>query len=280
MSTAEAAAYAEAVVRRSGTSFFWAMRVLPADKRNAMYAVYAFCREVDDIADGAGEEADKRHRLGRWRGEIERLYGGRPRVPVAIALAAPVARFGLGKGDFRAIIDGMETDAAASVRIADMDDLNLYCDRVACAVGRLSNSIFGITPDKSGPIAAALGQALQITNILRDLREDAGRDRMYLPQDLLRAHGITQSDPTAVLDHPAVAQVCELLAEVAQRRFADAAALLATCRRRQVRPAAMMMAVYRHVLRRLTARGWRPVSGGLRATKAAKLWIMVRHGVV
>ncbi len=140
---ADAAAAVEDIVRRAGTSFYWAMRRLPENKRRAMYGIYAFCREVDDIADGDGTPEDKLAQLGQWRDEIERLYGDRPRTPVTLALSRPVGEFGLKKENFRAVIDGMEMDAAPEVRMTDMDELTLYCDRVACAVGRLSVQVFG-----------------------------------------------------------------------------------------------------------------------------------------
>ena len=160
LSDHEITKHVEALVKRSGTSFFWAMRRLPKEKRAAMYSVYAFCREVDDIVDDPGEESDKVFRLGMWRGEIERLYGDRPRFPVAMALVEPVHRFGLRKVDFRSVVDGMEMDAKDTVRIADMDELGHYCDRVAGAVGRLSFRIFGVDEERGNRIAFALGQAL------------------------------------------------------------------------------------------------------------------------
>ena len=185
LTEAESTAYVEAIVRRAGTSFYWAMRRLPEQKRQAMYAIYAFCREVDDIADGADGEEQKRAVLGLWRGEIERLYADRPRNSIALALQRPVAVFGLKKEDFRAVIDGMEMDAQPSIRIPDMDELTLYCDRVACAVGRLSVRVFGLDDDTGRALAFAQGQALQLTNILRDIDEDARNDRLYVPNDLL-----------------------------------------------------------------------------------------------
>jgi len=268
------------VVRRSGTSFFWAMRTLPGAKRTAMYAIYAFCREVDDIADDPGETADKLARLDRWRAEIEHIYAGRPGCSVSHALAGVVARFGLRKQDLLSVIDGMEMDAARCVRIADMNELNLYCDRVACAVGRLSIRVFGVDPEKGDRVAHALGQALQLTNILRDLQEDAGRDRLYLPGDLLRAHGITASDPAAVLAHPAVADVCAEVAETTRRRFDEAVSALAACDRRKVRPAIVMMEVYRRMFGLLVRRGWRRLGEPVALSKAEKLWIALRHGMV
>ncbi|OHC76157.1 MAG: squalene synthase HpnD [Rhodospirillales bacterium RIFCSPLOWO2_12_FULL_58_28] len=272
--------YVESVVRRSGTSFFWAMRRLPEVKRQGMYAVYAYCREVDDIADDEGEQAGKTARLGQWRGEIEHLYGGgEPEFLVAQALVNPIVRFGLQKKDFLALIDGMETDAADRLRIAAMDGLFLYCDQVACAVGRLSNRIFGVDEERGDRVAHALGLALQLTNILSDLREDAGRNRLYLPADLLTAHGINEDNPEAVLAHPAIAGVCAELAEIATNRFAEAESALALCDRRQMRPAIMMMQVYRRILEKLKKRGWERISGPVRLPRLQKLWIAFRYGI-
>ncbi len=276
----EAMDHVRSLVRRSGTSFFWAMRTLPETKRNAMYAVYAFCREVDDIADDPGEEADKRARLDQWRDEVERIYAGRPRLPVSHALTGAVARFGLRKEDFLSIIDGMEMDAAQNVRIADMEELNLYCDRVACAVGRLSVRVFGVDRVKGDRVAHSLGRALQLTNILRDLHEDAQRNRLYLPGELLRAHGVTGSDAAAILTHPALPDVCAEMAEMARRRFDEAVSAMAACDRSKMRPAIVMMEVYRRVFRLLLRRGWRRLGEPVRLSRTEKLWIAFRHGMV
>lgn len=272
--------HVEALVRRSGTSFFWAMRLLPAHKRRAMFAVYAFCREVDDIADEPAHLENKRARLQEWRDEIDRLYDGRASLPVARALVGPVARFGLKREDFLAVIDGMEMDAAERVRIADMAELMLYCDWVACAVGRLSVRVFGIDAGNGDRLAQSLGQALQLTNILRDLDEDAERDRLYLPGDLLRSHGIVATDPKATLSDPALPKVCAALAEVAARRFDEAATIVAGCDPDKVRPAAMMMEVYRRTFLKLRARGWQPPRRRVSLPKLEKLWIVLRYGFV
>ncbi len=253
---------------------------MPEEKRRAMYAVYAFCREVDDIADDPGDPEEKLFRLGQWRGEIERLYGENPALPTARALADPVHRFGLMKQDFRAIIDGMEMDAADRVRMADMDELGLYCDRVACAVGRHSIRIFGVPVEQGDALAHALGNALQLTNILRDIHEDAKRDRLYLPADLLKAHDMDAEDAQAVIVHPALPRVCELLAHVAERRFAEARALMAECEPGQIRPAIMMMEVYHRILGKMTAQGWGSHAIGVHLSKLEKLWVVFRYGVL
>jgi phytoene synthase len=256
------------------------MRRLPEEKRRAMFAVYAFCREVDDIADEPGAIADKLRDLGAWRDEIERLYAGTPTFIVTRGLVRPISLFALRKEDFLAVIEGMEMDAAVTLRFGNMDELRRYCDCVACAVGRLSNRVFGIGEEMGNRVAGALGEALQLTNILRDVHEDAERDRLYLPADLLARHEISDGALPAVLDHPNLALACAELAEMTERRFAEADTLLATCDRRQMRPAVMMMAVYRRVLRRLARRGWRRLAEPVTLSKLEKIWILIRHGMV
>ena len=172
------------IVRGSGTSFYWAMRRLPPSKRAAMYAIYAFCREVDDIADGPigpGAEVRKRRRLKEWRDEIQQIYAGKASTVVGHALLPAIEKFGLRIKDFNSVISGMEMDAGDSVRIENMDELTLYCDRVASAVGRLSTRVFGLEPQIGDRLAFNQGQALQLTNILRDVDEDAKQERLYLP---------------------------------------------------------------------------------------------------
>jgi squalene synthase HpnD len=275
------AAHAEAVVRRAGTSFYWAMRRLAPPRRRAMFAIYAFCREVDDIADDDGDEAGKRLRLGQWRGEIERLYGGHPRGLTARALVPAVEAFDLRKDDFQAVIAGMEMDAGNRVRIADMDELTLYCDRVACAVGRLSTPVFGLPADVGAKLAFAEGLALQLTNILRDVVEDAGRDRLYLPADVLAAHDITDTeDIEQVLSHPRLADVCDVLAGIAEIHFKTAIELAAGCDRDRVRPAMMMLQVYHRFLKRLCRRGFADLHTPVALGKGAKLWVAFRYGVL
>jgi len=280
LSDADLLAHVEAIVRSAGTSFFWAMRRLPEDKRNAMYAIYAFCREVDDIADEPGEVEEKKMALGLWRGEIERLYADRPRNETARALARSVEQYGLCKKDFRAVIDGMEMDAAPSVRIKDMSELELYNDRVACAVGRLSVKVFGVPDDLGTKLAFAQGQALQLTNILRDIVEDTERDRLYLPRDLLLSHDIDPGDLNALIKHPNLTHVCELLANVAERRFGEARQLVAECNREDVRPAVMMMEVYHKILDKLVRRGWNDLGSPVKLSKLEKIWTLLRYGVL
>ena len=209
-------------VEAAGTSFYWAMRLLPQARREAMFVVYAFCREVDDIADSDDPPAVKRAELARWRRDIEAIYARRMEAGLPRLLAEAAATYKLRREDFLAVIDGMEMDAAADIRAPALAELDLYCDRVASAVGRLSVRIFGSDAPAADRVAGALGRALQLTNILRDLAEDAARGRLYLPRELLSAQGITEREPQAVLRHPRLGDVCEQLAAIAERHFAEA----------------------------------------------------------
>jgi len=268
------------VVRRSGTSFLWGMRVLPKARREAMFAIYTFCREVDDVADGSDDPEAKLARLEEWRAEIARLYEGRPTRPTTRALAGPVADYDLPRDEFLAVIDGMEMDAREAMVAPGLADFALYCRRVAGAVGMLSIHAFGAQEPHAREIAVALGEALQITNILRDLAEDAARGRLYLPRELLEAHGITTRDPQAVLDHPGLAPASAELAARARARFQRTRELIGSCDPRPLKPCLLMMQVYERVLDRLEARGWHRPREPVRVSKAEKLWIALRYGLL
>lgn len=266
-------------VEAAGTSFYWAMRLLPKERRDGMYAVYAFCREVDDIADD-WPAAERPAGLAAWHDEIEAVYAGSPRHLVARALQAPVARFQLRKSDFHDVIDGMEMDAGVDIRAPDLATLDLYCARVAAAVGHLSVHVFGDSGEGAHRVADALGRALQLTNILRDLVEDAGRGRLYLPREMLDRHGIRGDDPPAVLRHPALPAVCRDLAALAFEHFDAAEAAMTLCSRRAMRPAATMGAFYRAMLEALIEAGWRDPRARVSLSKGRKLWLVLRHGLI
>jgi squalene synthase HpnD len=267
-------------VQAAGSSFYWAMRILPAARRNAMYAIYAFCREVDDIADEPAPLAEKRAGLAQWRIEIEAVFAAAPRHIIGQALVEPVRQYQLRRDDFLAMIDGMEMDAAEDIRAPDLKTLDLYCARVASAVGHLSVRIFGDASPAAGRVADSLGRALQLTNILRDLAEDAARGRLYLPRELLEKHGIRTTDPAEVLRHRGLPSVCHDLAVITRRHYDDAAAAMAECSHRAMRPAAIMGAVYRATLDRLVASGWRDLETPVRIPTLMKLWMVLRHGLL
>ena len=267
-------------VMAAGTSFYWAMRLLPADRRNGMYAVYAFCREVDDIADDDRPVALKLQALAGWRAEIDALYAGHPHQLAGRALCEPVRRYRLRREDFLAVVDGMEMDAREDIRAPDLATLDLYCARVAGAVGHLSVHVFGDPSPPAHAVAHSLGRALQLTNILRDLDEDAQRGRLYLPREILDRHGIRHEEPLAVLRHPALPAACRDLAAIAERHFGDAALAMGRCSRRAMRPAAIMAAFYRAMLRALLRSEWRDPSRRVGLSKAQKLWLVLRHGLL
>jgi squalene synthase HpnD len=278
--TVDPVALVTEIVKKSGSSFFWAMRLLPAEKRSALFAIYAFCREVDDIADEPGTLESKRERLSAWRDEVDRIYSGKPEFPIGQVLAKVVPKYGLDTLDFLAVIEGMEMDAPERLRITDMAGLEYYCDRVACAVGRLCNRVFGIDREHGNQIATALGLALQLTNILRDVQEDAARDHVYLPADLLRAQSIDITNPVDIIDHPGLEAVCTQISVRAGQCFSHAEQYLASSDRRKMRAAIIMMEVYRRIYERLRVRGWRRVSEPVSVPKIEKLWIALRYGLI
>jgi phytoene synthase len=262
----------------SGSSFYAAMRVLPAEQRRAMFAIYAFCRAVDDVADGRGDRRARLAELARWRRDIDALFAGAPTSRVR-ALAEPIRVFDLQREDFLSIVDGMEMDARADIRAPDLATLDLYCDRVACAVGRLSVRVFGIPGQDGASLAFHLGRALQLTNILRDLDEDAAKARLYLPREALLGAGIGQTDPATVLDHPALGKACATVVDRARGHFAEAHRLMAKYPLAIVRAPRLMATVYQNILQRLVAREWAPPRRPVRVGGARLLWIVLRHGL-
>jgi phytoene synthase len=264
-----------AIVRAAGTSFYRGMRVLPPDRRQAMYAIYAFCRIVDDIADD-DESPCRATRLQEWRERIAGLYGGKSDDPVTRVLLSAVKRFGLRQQDFLAVIDGMQMDTDTPIVAPDLAALDLYCDRVAAAVGRLSVRAFGDSSPAADRVAHALGRALQLTNILRDLQEDAERGRLYLPREWLDEANVPH-DPRAALTAPGLPSVCNRVAALAHRYFQDAAAAMRECDRKKMRAARLMGATYAAILARLERRGWHDLGTRVRLPKWQKVWVALRH---
>lgn len=271
-------ANARQVTLAARSSFLWGMRILPKPRREAMYALYAFCRAVDDIADSEAPRPERLIALAEWRAEIGRLYAGHPRHEVARALLIPVRDYGLPRAEFEAVIDGMEMDAAADIRAPDRAQFELYCRRVAGAVGMLSIRIFGARDATADRIALTLGRALQVTNILRDLMEDARGGRLYLPRELLAEHGIADGEPLAVLANPSLPRVCLALAAEAQRDFTEVERLLEGADRTVYRPCVLMMQMYRAQLDRLLRSGFRDLARRVSMPKLVKIWIVLRYG--
>jgi presqualene diphosphate synthase len=275
----EAAANANYGSTASGSSFYAAMRILPLAQREAMFQIYSFCRQVDDIADSDGPRAERLAALQQWRDDIDDLYRGEPPARLKDYLAS-VKTFGLRREDFLAIVDGMEMDVPADIRAPDMATLDLYCDRVASAVGRLSVRVFGMGEEDGIALAHHLGRALQLTNILRDLDEDAGLGRLYLPREGLLHAGITGDDPQKVTADKALPKVCAPLAQRAAMHFAKADEIMDRNPRRVVRAPRIMSKYYRAILDLLLARGFAVPREPVRVTKLTKLAILFRYAFI
>jgi phytoene synthase len=262
-----------------GSSFSWAMHLVPVQRRKAVHALYAFCREVDDVADGEASPSLKQILLMNWRNEIAHLYAGRPRHTVTLGLNKAIHLYGLRCHDFLAIIDGAEMRAQTVTRAPSLAQLDRYCECAAVAVSRLLLRIFGNETPAGERVAEELGRALQFTNILRDLIRDAKRHRLYLPRELLHAHGIFATTPSWVLAQPALPDVCRDFALLAERHYAAAAEAIAACPRSTMRPAAVMLGTYRALLDELLAHGWRQLDEPVRIPAWRKLALLLCHGL-
>jgi len=263
----------------SGSSFYAAMRLLPKAEREGMFAVYEFCRKVDDIADEPGPTTEERRaQLDVWRRGLETLYAGGA-TPATRPLVGPIGQFGLAKEDFLAVIDGMEMDIGEPIRGPDFATLDLYCDRVASAVGRLSVRIFGMESEPGQKLAHHLGRALQFTNILRDLDEDAAAGRIYLPAEALEAAGIASRDPAEVIADPNIDKACRWLAAKAQDQYRAAQKIIASGPTGRLRAPRLMIGVYAWILKGMLREGWRAPRRRISLGKGRLAWVVLTRGL-
>ncbi len=268
------AAIVAAHVSRAGSSFARGMAALKGERRRALWAVYAFCRAVDDIADGAMPEAEKRRFLAGWRAKLVA-----PDCALSRELAWAREAYGVPMAECEAMVAGMETDAADRLRLADEDALDTYCRRVAGSVGAMSVRIFG-APEAEG-FGLDLGHTFQLTNILRDVDEDALRERVYVPLSLLRQAGIPDGPAPEIVAHPAFAGICDGLAKRAQQGFARAAREVGRFDAAALLPARVMAWGYGRLLDRLVARGFARRGARPKLTRAEKLrmaWMALGFG--
>ena len=272
--TAEASALPAA-----GSSFYTAMRLLPKERREAMYAVYAFCRAVDDVADDGGAREVRSAELARWSADIDALYEGRVAARVR-DLVEPITKYGLKREDFHAVIDGMAMDALEDIVAPDEATLDLYCDRVASAVGRLSVRIFGMPEEDGVRLAHHQGRALQLTNILRDIDEDAERGRLYLPREKLALVGLTHPTPEAAMGHPRIGEVCAAIAAEADAHYRATWEIIARSPRKATKAARLLAAAYRLYLDALLKRGWQAPRPRVKPGKLSLIAVALRHGIV
>ena len=270
----------ESAGRAKTSSFYLAMRILPKPQRQAMYEVYSFCRQVDDIADEGGSRTTRHAALERWRSDIDAIYAGaEPKLGLR-ELDVAVRQFGLRREDFHAVIDGMAMDVTSDIRAPDWATLELYCDRVASAVGRLSVRIFGM-PDAEGlALADHLGKALQLTNILRDIDEDAGIGRLYLPREALHAAGITSTVPSVVAADARLTSACAPVVDRVRRHFVAAREIMARCPRGTVKAPRIMDEAYGEIFEKTVARGFALPRGRVRVSKARFVLSLMRHGLI
>lgn len=265
--------------RASGSSFYAGMRILPLPQREAVFEIYSFCRAVDDVADGGGPRPARLAELQQWRADLDALYAGSP-PPSLRGLAQPVRDFGLAHKDFLAIIEGMEMDVQSDIRAPELTTLDLYCDRVASAVGRLCVKVFGMEAADGIALAHHLGRALQLTNILRDLDEDAGIGRLYLPREPLLDSGITETEPALVLAHPELGKVCAFLVERVRNHFSEADIIMQRSPRNTIRTPRVMAEAYKVMLEKMVARGWSPPRARVRIARPQLWWILARYAVI
>jgi 15-cis-phytoene synthase len=267
--------YCQNKAAQSGSSFYYSFRFLSPDRRRAITALYAFCREVDDVADEVSDVNIARAKLGWWRAEIANLFQGHPQHPVTKALMPATNSLGVDQARLNEIIDGMEMDLTHH-RYNDFESLKLYCHRVAGVVGQLSAGIFGYTNSKTLDYAEQLGLAFQMTNIIRDVGEDARRDRIYLPQDDLQRFGVSTSDILAAHHSRAFQQLMAFQAERAKSLYGAAFGALSPEDRLPQRPGLIMSAIYRALLDEIERDGFQVLTQRISLTPMRKLWIAWR----
>jgi phytoene synthase len=264
--------YCQEKAAASGSSFYYSFLFLPAERRRAITALYAFCREVDDVVDESADAQLAATKLAWWRAEVGHLFAGTPQHPVTRALLPCLGQYSLSQQQLLEIIDGMEMDLRQS-RYLDWPALEAYCYRVAGVVGLLAAQIFGYRNESTREYARRLGIAFQLTNIIRDVGEDARKNRIYLPMDDLKRFGVPASDILQAKDTRAFQALMRFEAERARAHYAEAMAALPAADRRAQRPGLVMAAIYRALLVEIERDGFRVLSQRTSLTPLRKLWI-------
>ncbi|CAM2147108.1 Presqualene diphosphate synthase [Pararobbsia alpina] len=257
----------------SGSSFYAAMRILPRAQRDGMFEIYSFCRQVDDIADADGPRDGRQAALQQWRNDLDDVYAGLPPARLQ-PLARTIAEFSLDKADFLAVIDGMEMDVVSTIVAPDLQTLDLYCDRVASAVGRLSVKIFGMKHDDGIALSHHLGRALQLTNILRDIDEDADIGRVYLPRETLTASGVSPLTPETIRASRLDLACAPLIAQ-AKEHFTVSNEIMKRYPRKVVIAPKIMAQAYGAILDKLIARGFGTPRPRVRVSKLRLIALLV-----
>ena len=264
--------YCQTKAAQSGSSFYYSFLFLPQERRRAITALYAFCREVDDVVDECSDAEVARMKLAWWRNELAAAFHGTPQHPVARALAEVASRFNLSEARLNEIVDGMEMDLQHN-RYADFEALKLYCHRVASVVGLLSAEIFGYQDRRTLEYAADLGMAFQLTNIIRDVGEDARRDRIYLPLDEIARHGVGVPDILQARQTDSFRRLMEFQIERALGYYRSAFDKLPPIDRDAQRAGIIMAAIYQATLDEIRRDGCRVLAQRITLTPVRKLWI-------
>jgi phytoene synthase len=271
--------YCQDKAARSGSSFYYGFLALPRPQREAIIAFYAFCREVDDVVDEAQDPAAARARLDWWRGELDRLEAGAPTHPVTQALLPAMASYGIDREQLDEIVDGMAMDLEQT-RYPDFRALRLYCHRVAGVVGEVAAAIFGYREHATLKYAARLGLAFQLTNIIRDVGEDARRGRIYLPQDELARFGVGEAELLAGQGGEGFGRLMEFQYQRARATYDEAMALLPASDRKRQRPGLIMAAIYRATLERVRQETYPVLHRRVTLSPLRKVWLAGRTWLV
>jgi phytoene synthase len=261
--------YCQQKAAGSGSSFYYAFLFLPAERRRAITALYAFCREVDDVVDEAADPQLAGTKLAWWRQEVSRMFAGDPQHPVTRALQPALAPFGISAQRLNEIIDGMQMDLTQT-RYLDFAALERYCYHVAGVVGLLAAGIFGYSNPRTLEYAKDLGTAFQLTNIIRDVGEDARKNRIYLPLEDLQRFEVTAADLTHARPAPGFSTLMQFQAERARSYYGKA---LEQADRRAQRPGLIMAAIYSALLEEIERDGFRVLTQRTSLTPLRKLWI-------
>ena len=266
------------IVKKSGTSFFWSMRFLPKAKREAMYTLYAFCRHIDDIVDGDSSITEKQELLQAWREEMDNIYDKKvPATDIGRKIYKNCMRFKLPKSEFLRLIDSISMDVPNPVQAPSLNDFYSYCRGVAGVPGSLSLRIFGCNDEKIiEELSSSLGNALQITNILRDVKEDALADRLYIPREFLEKADINITDPKSVITDKNLVFAREELAKIANRDFQKAYELIKLLDKKTARPVKMIANIYKKYFDIMQKRGWEVISPKPTISKFEKLTLALK----
>ena len=266
------------IVKKSGSSFFWSMRLLPKAKREAMYTIYAFCRHIDDIVDGPLPLKEKQELIAAWREEIDNIYDRKsPATEIGRRIYKNCMRFKLPKAEFVKLLESISMDIPTPVQAPKLDDFLKYCRGVAGVPGNLSLRVFGCTDEKMiEELSTSLGTALQVTNVLRDVKEDALVNRLYIPWEYLQKADIKSKNPNEVLVDKNLAIAREELAKVAESEYGKAYQIIPFLDRKAARPVRAIAAIYRRYFDLMQARGWEVVSPKPKISKINKFSLALR----